>query len=115
MRRVLFWLHLSAGVTAGVIILIMCITGVLLTCERQMLDWADRDNARVVAPPQSSRLHLADLIAKSGGTPAVLVVRSDPAEPVELTMGRDRTIYLNPYTVRSPASRLSGRTPFSCR
>jgi uncharacterized iron-regulated membrane protein len=98
MRKVLFWLHLSAGVTAGAIILIMCVTGVLLTFERQTLDWADRKNARVVPSPGAGRLSMADLIAKSGGTPAGVVVRSDPAEPVELVMGRDRTIYLNPYT-----------------
>jgi hypothetical protein len=31
LRRVIFWLHLAAGMTAGVIILAMSITGVL--CE----------------------------------------------------------------------------------
>ena len=98
MRKVLFWCHLTAGVVAGAIILVMCVTGVLLTFERQMLDWADRGNARVLPPPGAGRLPLADLIARSGGTPAMMVLRSDPAEPVEITMSRDRTIYLNPYT-----------------
>src|ERR1051326_6733926 len=79
-------------------ILVMCVTGVLLTFERQMLDWADRGNARVLPPSGRGRLPLTDLIAKSGGTPAAIVVRSDPAEPVEFTMGRDRTIYVDPYT-----------------
>ena len=27
-----------------------------------------------------------------------MIVRADPAEPVELVMGRDRTVYVNPYT-----------------
>ena len=38
MRRVLFWSHLLAGVAAGVVILIMSITGALLGFERQIVD-----------------------------------------------------------------------------
>jgi uncharacterized iron-regulated membrane protein len=98
MRKILFWIHLIMGVVAGVLIFVMCVTGVLLTFERQMTDWADRRNARVTPPPGAARIPLSDLVAKSGGTPAGVIVRSDPSEPVELVMGRDRTIYLNPYT-----------------
>jgi uncharacterized iron-regulated membrane protein len=97
-RKVLFWLHLAMGVVAGVIIFVMCVTGALLTFERQMLDWIDRHDARVIPSAGAGRLPLSDLVAKSGGTPAGIIVRSDPAEPVELVMGRDRTVYLNPYT-----------------
>ncbi len=86
------------GVVAGAAILVMCVTGALLAFERQTLDWADRGSARVTPPPGASHMTLADLIAKSGGTPAAIVVHSDPAEPVEMTMGKDRTVYLNPYT-----------------
>ncbi len=86
------------GVALGAIIFVMCVTGVLLTFERQMVDWADRHNARVVPPAGAPRLPLAALVAKSGGTPAGVIVRSDPAEPVELVMGRDHTVYVNPYT-----------------
>ena len=35
-RRVLFWLHLFAGCVAGVVILIMSITGAILAFERQI-------------------------------------------------------------------------------
>ena len=97
MRKMPFWIHLIMGVVAGVLIFVMCVTGVLLTFERQMTDWADRRNARVTPPPGAARIPLSDLVAKSGGTPAGVIVRSDPSEPVELVMGRDRT-YLNPYT-----------------
>ena len=41
-RTVLFWAHLAAGTVAGVVILIMSVTGVALTYEKQMLEWADR-------------------------------------------------------------------------
>jgi uncharacterized iron-regulated membrane protein len=40
-RKLLFWLHLVVGITAGIIIGIMCVTGVLLTYEKQVLAWAD--------------------------------------------------------------------------
>jgi len=98
LRKVLFWFHLVLGVSAGVIIFVMSVTGVLLTFERQTLDWIDRHDARVISPPATGRLPLSELIKKSGGTPAGVTVRSDPAEPVELVMGADRTIYLNPYS-----------------
>jgi len=38
-RKVIFWCHLIAGVTAGIVILIMSVTGVLLTYERQVEGW----------------------------------------------------------------------------
>ena len=42
LRRVLFWAHLTAGVCAGLVILIMSVTGVLLTYEKQLIEWSDR-------------------------------------------------------------------------
>lgn len=41
MRIFIFWLHLIVGSVAGVVILIMSATGVLLTYERQIVEWAD--------------------------------------------------------------------------
>ena len=41
MRNVIFWCHLAAGACAGVVILIMSVTGVLLAYERQLTRWAD--------------------------------------------------------------------------
>jgi len=41
-RRFVFWLHLAIGVLAGIVILMMSATGVLLTYERQIVEWAER-------------------------------------------------------------------------
>src|SRR5262245_63162275 len=41
LRSFIFWPHLIAGVSAGVVILFMCVTGVLLTYERQLVAWSD--------------------------------------------------------------------------
>ena len=41
-RSFVFWPHLIAGVSAGLVVLVMSVTGVLLTYERQMIAWSDR-------------------------------------------------------------------------
>jgi uncharacterized iron-regulated membrane protein len=41
-RNGFFWLHLVGGVVAGVVIVLMSVTGVLLTYERQLIAWSDR-------------------------------------------------------------------------
>jgi uncharacterized iron-regulated membrane protein len=52
MRRILFWVHLSAGLVAGLVIIVMSATGVALTYQRQMQAWADRGSGH---PLQDSR------------------------------------------------------------
>lgn len=39
LRKCLFWSHLVVGMSAGVIIFILSATGVLLTFEKQIIDW----------------------------------------------------------------------------
>lgn len=99
-RNALFWIHLSAGVVAGLIILIMCVTGVLLTYERQIVNWADRAY-RIAEPPDSVRLAAEALLASAeveiGQSPTGLTLRNDPQAPAEVQAGR-RMYYANPWT-----------------
>ncbi len=62
LRSVLFWLHLACGVVAGVVILIMSVTGVLLTYQRQITAWADTRGYRIEPAPQ--RLSADALLAR---------------------------------------------------
>ena len=62
-RRVLFWIHLTAGWVAGLIILVMSVTGVLLAYKRQIVNWADR-GFRSHSAPQELCLPVDDLLAK---------------------------------------------------
>jgi uncharacterized iron-regulated membrane protein len=62
-RTVLFWLHLVTGVVAGAVILLMCVTGVALTYEKQMLEWADRRSESVPLPPDARPLSPETLLA----------------------------------------------------
>jgi uncharacterized iron-regulated membrane protein len=102
MRKVFFWLHLTAGVTAGLVVFVMAATGVLLTYERQMLDWANA-RLRTAPPPEASRLPLGALVAKvaqneGGAMPTSATWRADSSAPVAVSFGRERTIYVNAYT-----------------
>jgi uncharacterized iron-regulated membrane protein len=101
-RRTFFWAHLVAGIVAGVFILIMSATGVLLTYQQQMINSAARQN-RVSVPAPATPLSAERLIDSVRAThPAVdrgtLVIAADPAEPARLSLGRDGTLLLNPYT-----------------
>jgi len=107
-RKILFWIHLIAGCTAGLIILLMSATGVLLTYERQMVSSIERDGLRLQVARKAQKgqmpLPLEQLLAKvSAGAAlppnAAVVMRGDAtAEPVELNFGREGVLYADPYT-----------------
>ena len=101
-RRILFWCHLCCGVTAGVIVLVMSVTGVLLTYQRQMQWWADTRHyhsapasgaSGSAAPCCSRRSHAFETGHADGDCPARPIRR----RPAAVTVGT-KTIYVNPYT-----------------
>ena len=105
LRTLVFWLHLLTGVSVGIVVLIMSVTGVLLTYEKQMLRWADSRaiGQRAASPsPGSSHLGVAALVdrarAVSPGTPTAVTWRAGADAPVEVAYGRERTVFLNAYT-----------------
>jgi len=102
-RRFLFWLHLVAGLAAGLVIAVMAFTGLCMSWQTGMLEWADRDAARVTPPAQAVRLSLADLLGRvrddwPDARPSSLTVYADPARAVTVGLGRDGVVYANPYT-----------------
>lgn len=106
LRKIIFWCHLPVGAIAGVVILIMCVTGVLLAYEKQITLWADT-HAYKSAPPSAEARHLpvATLIENArnsrGTNPASITVRSDPSAPAEIGFGRETTpLFVNLYTGR---------------
>jgi uncharacterized iron-regulated membrane protein len=103
-RQIIFWLHLGTGVVAGLVIGVMSVTGVLLAFERQIVAFAERD-VRTVQPPTSSgsRLDLDALITKARaavpeGRLSGVILRADPMATVVVNFGRERTVFVNPYT-----------------
>ena len=88
MRKFLFWLHLVTGCLAGTVILIMAATGVLLTYERQMVQWAQKDAAAIT--PQGPRQLPSRLFATSiniGSPVQSITLHSDAASPAEISTG----------------------------
>jgi len=102
-RKILFWLHLTAGVTAGTIVLIMCVTGVALTYERQVNAWVDLRGVHITPPNGgpgrlSSEALLQKIREQRPVNPSALTLHSGAAEPVEVSLGREGTLYVDPYT-----------------
>jgi uncharacterized iron-regulated membrane protein len=101
-RKILFWCHLVCGVVAGIIILIMSVTGVLLTYEKQMIAWADTRNYQLTPPAGAARLPMETLIAKvresQNAAPVAVTMRAGVTEPVAFAFNGGRTIFANPYT-----------------
>lgn len=101
-RRILFWLHLAAGSLAGIVIFIMCVTGVLLAYERQIVAFADR-SFRHAPPAGANELPVETLLARipRERVPVLssFTLRSDPELPAEAAFGRgDAPLYLNRWT-----------------
>ena len=102
-RTLIFWLHLIAGVVAGSVVLVMSVTGVLLTYEKQMVAWAERSPLAVPPAPGAPRLPVETLMAKvrearPSAAPSALTFRADSDEPVAVALGRDGQLLLNAYT-----------------
>ena len=103
LRRIIFWCHLPVGVIAGVVILNMCVTGVLLTYEKQITSWADTRGYRSAPPtPETPRLPVETLITKArearGANPTSVTLNADPAAPAAIAFGRETTLFVNPYS-----------------
>lgn len=102
LRSAFFWLHLLVGVLCGAVIFLMSATGVLLTFEKQLVAWADRD---VRATPVGERMPLSDLetVVRSWNPefqPTSIVIRPDPASPIMLRANRLDRLYVDAYSGR---------------
>ena len=97
-RSLVFWPHLVAGVLAGAVILVMSVTGVLLTYEKQMIAWAD---SRVALSPEGPRLDPETLVERirsaAGAAPVSMVVPAAGQQPIVASVGQ-KTLLVDPYS-----------------
>src|SRR6188474_3296697 len=98
-RKVIFWLHLTGGIAAGLVILVMAVTGLLLAWERQMTEAADVPAVSAPASGQA-RLTVEELLAKATAAKpdAALTELSVPrkeTEPVRASFGRTTMLYIH--------------------
>jgi uncharacterized iron-regulated membrane protein len=101
-RAVLFWMHLACGIAAGIVVLVMCVTGVALTYEKQMLEWADR-RAWTAPPSADARALLPETLlarvqtAQPGAAPTGITLRADRSAPATVTLDGNKTLLVDPY------------------
>jgi uncharacterized iron-regulated membrane protein len=97
-RSLVFWPHLVAGSLAGAVILIMSVTGVLLTYEKQMIAWADGRAALSSEGPRLDPETLVERIrAGTGVTPVSMVVPANSQQPILAAVGQ-KSLLVDPYS-----------------
>ena len=94
LRTIIFWPHLIAGLTAGLVVLAMSITGVLLTYERQLIAWADSGIRSAPPNATAARLPIETLLARVRASRPDLVITAVTASaavdaPVTLAAGQN--------------------------
>lgn len=99
-RSIVFWSHLTTGVVAGLIVLSLSVSGVLLTYERQIIQLSERNLFTV--PVSSSQLSVDELLehaklvtTEPGGLS--LVFRDNRSLPAVITSGQTQVGLINPY------------------
>ena len=102
LRRVLFWSHLVCGVVAGIVILIMCVTGVALTYQKEMQWWADTRYFRAAPSAGATRAGVDQILDAvrafdPSASPTTVAWRAGADAPAAVVAGT-RTLYVNPYT-----------------
>lgn len=104
LRTLIFWPHLIAGITAGVVILVMSVTGVLLTYERQLIAWSDSQYRSTVPAQETSRLPVETLLQTIRTQHPVIAANAitvGSAADAPLTVAApQRTLYFDAYSGR---------------
>lgn len=101
-RKAVFWLHLGIGLLAGVIVLIMSVTGLLMSFERQLTEMADGFH---ITPPAGAAVagveeHLGKL-RDTKPVPTEIIFYRDPSQPVAYQTGGGKVVFADPHTGES--------------
>ena len=104
LRQVIFWMHLTSGVTAGIFIFIMCITGALLSFESNIIEFAERDMRHTSPPAENAqKLSANEILAKiqtarPDTKPASITIKNEQDAAINISFGREGQVFVNPYT-----------------
>lgn len=103
-RKLVFWIHMAAGLGVGGLIFSMSVTGILLAFEPQILDWTERDLRQVDIPsPRPTWVGLDAMLADTRGkfpgtTPTEVRLWSNPTASIAVNLGKEKGFaYVNPY------------------
>jgi uncharacterized iron-regulated membrane protein len=107
LRTIIFWVHLCSGLTAGLIVALMALTGAAIAFEPQILEWVERPSRSVAVPaPGSERLSVDELLARvragspgsPGAQPTAVTIYPDRGSAVRVSTSRTGGAHVNPYT-----------------
>jgi len=117
-RKLIFWLHLVAGLIAGVVILIMCVTGAAIAFEKQIIAAAEGPNHRVTPPANTAdRLTVDEWLAHSKASntnaqPTGITMYADPSLAAVVSFGRNSAVYVDPRTGETTPQGAAGTRGF---
>jgi uncharacterized iron-regulated membrane protein len=102
LRKIVFWCHLPLGVAGGLVILVMCVTGVLLTYEKQITRWADTRSHSLSPSPEAQRMPVESLLANVSRerrvVPSAITLRAERTAPAEVSFGREAMVLVDPFS-----------------
>ncbi len=103
LRKAIFWAHLVMGLTVGIVILTMAVTGIMIAYQRQLIARAERSVSTVIPPAGAEALRPEALAAKVAeafpeARASGFTRRRDPAASAMVNLGRERVVFLDPYT-----------------
>ena len=103
-RKIIFWIHLFSGSVAGVVILMMSVTGVILTFQSQMVAFHNQSFSTVEPPtPNAVRLDMDTIVNRANAAEpeaevTSVTVRPNPKAAYVVNFGRTTTVFVDPYT-----------------
>ena len=90
--KIIFWTHLIMGLSVSLIILLLSVTGILLTYDQQLTNWSHRNYRSQPHRLNSPPLPIDELIQAASVTletpPTAITILNDPLEPAALNVGR---------------------------
>ncbi|MDX1953826.1 MAG: PepSY-associated TM helix domain-containing protein [Verrucomicrobiota bacterium] len=114
-RKVIFWLHLAAGVLAGTIVAVMSFTGVTLAFEKEIIAWFERDSKKI--NPTGQRLAVDALMEKFRQEkptlkPGSITFFAEPDSAALISFSRTNVFYIDPYSGKIQEHGKEGVRPF---
>ena len=104
LRNIFFWAHLVSGLTAGLVIALLALSGLALSFEPQIVDLAERDGRRIpAAAADAEKASIEELMKfireeNPEARPAGFTIYSDPQAAIVIPAGRGLTYYADPNT-----------------
>ncbi len=102
-RKVIFWTHLIAALSVGIVIFIMSVTGALLSFEKNIIEFSERDARIVVADSGAESLSPQTIIDKLSeqmpdAKPSSMTISDEQGAAWVFSRGRDGIVFVDPYT-----------------